>query len=486
MASLVFLDFFFARAPQATPVTNIAGNCLPRATRALVASWLIQKETQDSMTMRIDGSEESIRDPYLLGEISGESQDFVLIAEREALVLPVLIQKTLVVLSATPAHLMRSECLRRDEGGLCGHGIFLVWSRSLQTDYGPYGYREKPPPVHPTEIRTSISPSSAVELNTTSALANYATEAVPSRVKIHHPISLLRELQVLNRKTSLSLSQLTVAKSPRSQLCLKVVCWGHNIQPPGCEFITMEEDTNISPMTLIRAMSGIEPGALNFVKRHATNVAKVSDYLNTKITALQVPDPPFATFIAGRMVLRIGKVELEEVNPHLRVGRVENHLGPPPPPVHPTEIRTSISPSSAVELNTTSALANYATEAGHGFKASHTKHTGFSDNGEIGARIPTWCIESICFLKQFFYSLHYRVLLTVRFIHLCTNYSVPVIGSPVYCESSALDPVTTEAVHPTEIRTSISPSSAVELNTTSVLANYATEAGSSKFNIPNP
>nr|CAD7446758.1 unnamed protein product [Timema bartmani] len=36
---------------------------------------------------------------------------------------------------------------------------------------------EKPPPVHPTEIRTSISPSSAVGLNTTSALANYATKA---------------------------------------------------------------------------------------------------------------------------------------------------------------------------------------------------------------------------------------------------------------------------------------------------------------------
>nr|CAD7432573.1 unnamed protein product [Timema monikensis] len=34
------------------------------------------------------------------------------------------------------------------------------------------------PPVHPTEIRTSISPSSVVELNTTSALVNYATEAV--------------------------------------------------------------------------------------------------------------------------------------------------------------------------------------------------------------------------------------------------------------------------------------------------------------------
>nr|CAD7262768.1 unnamed protein product [Timema shepardi] len=42
--------------------------------------------------------------------------------------------------------------------------------------------------------------------------------------------------------------------------------------------------------------------------------------------------------------LVIGKVELEEVNPHLRGGRVENHLGKHHPPVHLTEIQTSISP----------------------------------------------------------------------------------------------------------------------------------------------
>nr|CAD7411418.1 unnamed protein product [Timema poppensis] len=42
---------------------------------------------------------------------------------------------------------------------------------------------EKPPSVHLTEIRTSISPSSAVGLNTTSTLANYATEA--GRVETH-------------------------------------------------------------------------------------------------------------------------------------------------------------------------------------------------------------------------------------------------------------------------------------------------------------
>nr|CAD7392028.1 unnamed protein product [Timema cristinae] len=43
-------------------------------------------------------------------------------------------------------------------------------------------------------------------------------------------------------------------------------------------------------------------------------------------------------------------------------GRLEYRLGEKG--VHPTEIRTSISPSSAVELNTSSALANYANEAG--------------------------------------------------------------------------------------------------------------------------
>nr|CAD7204300.1 unnamed protein product [Timema douglasi] len=62
--------------------------------------------------------------------------------------------------------------------------------------------------------------------------------------------------------------------------------------------------------------------------------------------------------------LGIWKLELKEVNPHFCGGRVENYLGNPlPPQFTRLEIRTSISPSSAVELNTTSALANYATEA---------------------------------------------------------------------------------------------------------------------------
>nr|CAD7257388.1 unnamed protein product [Timema shepardi] len=67
-----------------------------------------------------------------------------------------------------------------------------------------------------------------------------------------------------------------------------------------------------------------------------------------------------------------------------------------------------------------------------------------------------------------------------------SNYYHPLISSPVYCESSVLDHATTKEkpppVHPTEIRTSISPSSAIEqLNMTNALANYATEAGESKL-----
>nr|CAD7427681.1 unnamed protein product [Timema monikensis] len=97
------------------------------------------------------------------------------------------------------------------------------------------------------------------------------------------------------------------------------------------------------------------------------------------------------------------------------------------PPVHPTEIRTFISPSSAIKPNTTSALANYATEVGVTIKVLLRNELGVGD--------AKW--------------RHYET-------------SKLALNAPT--------------VHPTEIRTSISPSSAVELNTTSALANYATEA----------
>nr|CAD7574921.1 unnamed protein product [Timema californicum] len=75
-------------------------------------------------------------------------------------------------LNSTPDHLsFHSLALKRGFNSL-----WFIFSPAATVL--PVGIAlEKPPPVHPTEIRTSISPSSTVELNTTSALANYATEA---------------------------------------------------------------------------------------------------------------------------------------------------------------------------------------------------------------------------------------------------------------------------------------------------------------------
>nr|CAD7195745.1 unnamed protein product [Timema douglasi] len=80
--------------------------------------------------------------------------------------------------------------------------------------------------------------------------------------------------------------------------------------------------------------------------------------------------------------LEIGKVELEEVNPYLRGGRVENLIGKTTPssPDRDSNLDLPVLSSRAkhdsrvsqlrhreVELNLTSALANYATEAGSPF-----------------------------------------------------------------------------------------------------------------------
>nr|CAD7260206.1 unnamed protein product [Timema shepardi] len=83
-------------------------------------------------------------------------------------------------------------------------GGAVVWN--VNTGSGPmlsssiHRLEEKPPSVHLTEIRTSISPSSAVELNSTSALANYATEA-----GCNHNSSMLNLISSLTMKLALCL-----------------------------------------------------------------------------------------------------------------------------------------------------------------------------------------------------------------------------------------------------------------------------------------
>nr|CAD7433306.1 unnamed protein product [Timema monikensis] len=96
----------------------------------------------------------------------------------------------------------RGHCMTR--GTFSGSEPAFAWRESGKP------FRKKPPSVHPTEIRTSISPSSAVELNTTSALANYATEIQrmvisggnfkPDTLKPKEVVSLLLDDEEIEKK----------------------------------------------------------------------------------------------------------------------------------------------------------------------------------------------------------------------------------------------------------------------------------------------
>nr|CAD7197297.1 unnamed protein product [Timema douglasi] len=124
-------------------------------------------------------------------------------------------------------------------------------------------------------------------------------------------------------------------------------------QQPQPEFLRVFSTSSSVPLTAAQ---------LRWLKSEiAVNLYPTQQYRRQLAVDLGLTESRVTNWFA-RYRSRIGKVELEEVNPHLRGGRVENHLGKKKP-VHPTEIRTSISPSSAVELNTTGALPNYATEA---------------------------------------------------------------------------------------------------------------------------
>nr|CAD7265454.1 unnamed protein product [Timema shepardi] len=167
--------------------------------------------------------------------------------------------------------------------------------------------------------------------------------------------------------------------------------------------------------------------------------------------------------------------------------------GKPPPPVHPTEIRTSISPSSAVELNTTSALANYATEAGQIQVARRSDRDYKEQRGQLfrfGSNpINVGCMDIKAHLQP--ESSAFRHLLQ-KTLWLSVNVDVPndATSEVVGCKRNNfkcsdlcdfadgckdhLD-ITDEDIGGPEL--------AVELNTNSALVNYATEAVSSLSSI---
>nr|CAD7425706.1 unnamed protein product [Timema monikensis] len=153
----------------------------------------------------------------------------------------------------------------------------------------------------------------------------------------------------------------------------------------------------------------------------------------------------------------------------------QTHTIEKPPPVHPTEIRTSISPSSAVELNTTSVLANYATEADGSKYQYDTRVNEQLQHKYMTTDHAVFHLTGLEYALQIIQDTGIDVILDeASNIFAATSFEIDCFFEEKRAKKRKR--LTLEEIHPTEIRTSISPSSAVELNTTSALANHTTEA----------
>nr|CAD7439879.1 unnamed protein product [Timema bartmani] len=139
----------------------------------------VSRHSRDRLDLRWYGDQLSITVGYKLLKVVFPKMDFPLSFHANAVLELLHSDKELLVYSVWVATI---GCLAA--GLLCAalSAIFAV-TNTATTPIGAFTgvpglYLWNALSIHPTEIRTSISPSSAVELNTTCALANYATEAV--------------------------------------------------------------------------------------------------------------------------------------------------------------------------------------------------------------------------------------------------------------------------------------------------------------------
>nr|CAD7461459.1 unnamed protein product [Timema tahoe] len=275
----------------------------------------------------------------------------------------------------------------------------------------------KTTPVHPTEIRISISPSSAVELNTTSALANYATEAavpVAQEESNGAVIPAVEESRVVGGKNA-SVGEFPYIVSIRRTSNNVHFCGGFIYSPVWVvTAVHCVLGRVLTDITVVAGATNLNEGGESYgvIRRINHRQYLATDSWRNDISLLRLDRSiiydsqkiniplavPQQTLHHGVPVVASGwgytdsarfnrpntlqTITLQVVSndycqaKHTRPiypihlcaygGEGYGVCNEKPPPVHPTEIRTSISPSSAVELNTIRALANYATEAGQG------------------------------------------------------------------------------------------------------------------------
>nr|CAD7261315.1 unnamed protein product [Timema shepardi] len=159
--------------------------------------------------------------------------------------------------------------------------------------------KENPPPVHQTEIRTSISPSSAVELNTTSALANYATEA--GNITLKCMICYKRTSDKIICSSGFYYYKVCRSR-PRIDPLQLLKCLSVLLSPEGG--IKSKDEVQ-------RLARGIEQGCGVAMKQFWVESGE-----SVERSIEQGCRSHYEAIMGG----------VEEVNPHFRGGRVENHL----------------------------------------------------------------------------------------------------------------------------------------------------------------
>nr|CAD7463255.1 unnamed protein product [Timema tahoe] len=252
-------------------------------------------------------------------------------------------------------------------------------------------FRKKPPPVHPTNIRTSISPSSVVWLNTT---GNYATKAgrklfrvilnIDNIIKKKPHSRLVGPTFRLEMRKKMEHSRYEQSKTEKERIP-KIMM---EMKYVGKRKTEMEGADNKKCESALKGYSHsrVKGHIRNIFWKNDTWIVKSNPGLQAKVAnvlPLRYPGLMYSTNCKctkggirppssrrayhqvssadiPEFLLTVTDIGSEPAFAWRESGKPfrKNH-----PPVHPTEIRTSISPSSAVELNTTSALANYANEA---------------------------------------------------------------------------------------------------------------------------
>nr|CAD7430010.1 unnamed protein product [Timema monikensis] len=271
--------------------------------------------------------------------------------------------------------------------------IFMLLQR-------PHIQENPHPSVHPAEIRTSISPSSALELNTTSTLANYATEGLlcahdAVAQKDYFPRLPEIPLEVDEDEETVKIVQLVKSNEPlgatiktdeeTGKIVIARIMHGGAADRSGlihvgdevCEVngINVEGKT---PNDVLKILQNSE-GTITFklvpadskmgLRESKVRVRAHFDYTSTTDPYIPCKEAGL-DFIKGDVLHIVSQDDAywwqarREGDRNMRAGLIPSRALQERRILHERSQQEKPKSEEAVELNTTSALANYATEAG--------------------------------------------------------------------------------------------------------------------------